>query len=213
MNEALIFDLDGLLARTEELHSRSWRETLNNHGCEVSEEQYADHWIRQGESYLEFVELHELNDKADQLLLEKNLRFEELVNSNLEPMPGALELLTMLHGLVPMCLASSARREPVTHVTKTLRIAHFFEFILTFQDCENHKPHPEPFLMSAKKLGASPDRCVVFEDAEKGVLAAHNAGMKCIAVPNEHTLDHDFSTATLVVDSLSELTWEQIRVL
>lgn len=213
MNEAVIFDLDGLLARTEDLHSQAWRDTIAAHGHDVSEEEYADHWIRRGKTFREFLELVGLDWNADQLLEEKNQRFEELANSDLEPMPGALQLLQNLHGKIPLSLASSARREPVFHVLESLQISHYFESILAFQDCENHKPHPEPFLKSAKELGVDPEKCVVLEDAEKGVFAAHSAGMKCIAVPNEHTADHDFSKATLVVSSLEELTLDLIREL
>ena len=60
-------------------------------------------------------------------------------------------------------------------------------------------------LYVAEQLGVSPARCVVFEDAEKGVLAAHAAGMACIAVPNSHTMNNDFSKATRVVASLEEV--------
>ena len=59
-------------------------------------------------------------------------------------------------------------------------------------------------------MAAAPGQCIVIEDAEKGVLAAHAAGMKCIAVPNEHTADNDFSKATLVVDSLEQIDRELI---
>ena len=68
------------------------------------------------------------------------------------------------------------------------------------------KPHPDLFLYVAERLGVTAAECVVLEDAEKGVLAAHAAGMKVIAVPNPHTRDNDFSKATRVVSSLAEVT-------
>jgi len=65
----------------------------------------------------------------------------------------------------------------------------------------------------AEKLGLPPTRCAVIEDTYKGVLAAANAGMACIAVPNEYTLHNDFSRASLVLPNLGELTPEVIRSL
>jgi beta-phosphoglucomutase-like phosphatase (HAD superfamily) len=62
------------------------------------------------------------------------------------------------------------------------------------------------FLHVAARLGVAASECVVLEDAEKGVLAAHAAGMKVIAVPTPHTRGNDFSKATLVVSSLTEVT-------
>ncbi len=77
-------------------------------------------------------------------------------------------------------------------------------------DVVRTKPHPDIFLHAAEKMNAAPEQCVVIEDAEKGVPAAYAAGMKCIAVPNAHTADNDFSKATLVVDSLEEINCELI---
>jgi beta-phosphoglucomutase-like phosphatase (HAD superfamily) len=64
------------------------------------------------------------------------------------------------------------------------------------------KPAPDSFLKAAELMKVAPAMCVVIEDAEKGVIAAHRAGMKSIAVPNRHTLGSDFSLATCVCPSL-----------
>ena len=75
------------------------------------------------------------------------------------------------------------------------------------------KPHPDVFLHVAEQLGVPPAACVVLEDAEKGVVAAHAAGMKVIAVPTIHTRDNDFSKATLVVPSLEHVSLAMLDAL
>ena len=64
-----------------------------------------------------------------------------------------------------------------------------------------------------ERLGVKPEECIVLEDAEKGVLAAHSAGMRCIAVPNDYTRHHDFSRATRICSSLKEITPELLQSL
>ncbi|MFP6639027.1 MAG: HAD-IA family hydrolase, partial [Myxococcota bacterium] len=67
------------------------------------------------------------------------------------------------------------------------------------------KPHPEPYLLAAERLGVDPGRCVVVEDSERGLQAAVAAGMSCVAIPNQMTRVGDFSRADRVITSLREL--------
>jgi beta-phosphoglucomutase-like phosphatase (HAD superfamily) len=98
----------------------------------------------------------------------------------------------------------------VDAVLQGLDIAHYFQAIVSGLDVARVKPAPDIFLAAARRVGARSSECVVLEDAEKGILAAHEAGMACIAVPNEHTRSHDFSKATRICASLNEITLELI---
>ena len=213
MIRAIIFDLDGLLTDTETLHSRAWRQTFEERGIHVSESEYADHWVRQGKGLTGFIAERGLKWQPEELWARKDDVFAELVVKELRAMPGALELLKALHSRVKLALASSARRIPVDLVLHTLGITEYFEVIATFEDVSKTKPEPDVFLLAAHRLGAEPSECVVLEDAEKGIIAAHRAGMKSVAVPNHHTRGNDFSSATLIVNSLNELTLERIQAL
>jgi beta-phosphoglucomutase-like phosphatase (HAD superfamily) len=75
------------------------------------------------------------------------------------------------------------------------------------------KPAPDIFLKAAVDLGVEPSQCLVLEDAEKGVVAAYRAGMRCIAVPNDYTRHHDFSKATRICRSLAEVTPQLLQSL
>lgn len=210
MITTVIFDLDGLLADTERLHCRAYQEALQLQGCRLSEGEYADHWVRSGRGIGEWLAECGLELDAAALRAHKSRCYLELVAAELRPMMGALALLEALHGRKNLALASSSHRDSVDAVLAGLQIAHFFEAVVTGLDVPRVKPAPDIFLAAAQQVGAAPGHCLVLEDAEKGVIAAHRAGMRCIAVPNEHTRYHDFSRATRVCASLAEITLEML---
>ncbi|MFN2441281.1 MAG: HAD family hydrolase, partial [Thermoanaerobaculia bacterium] len=78
-----------------------------------------------------------------------------------------------------------------------------FALIVDGSEVVNAKPHPEPYLVTARKLGISPADCVVFEDSGIGVASAKSAGAYCVAVRNPNSKRHqDLDAADLVLDSL-----------
>ena len=210
MITTVIFDLDGLLADTEKLHWRAYQEALRAHGATLTEADYVEHWVRTGKGIGDWVAQHGLNLDPLALRSHKARRYLELLTTDLRPMDGALKLLETLRGKKTLALASSSYRDAVEGVVRGLDIGHYFQVIVTGLDVERVKPAPDIFLAAAQQAGAIPSQCVVFEDAEKGVLAALAAGMSCIAVPTEQTRHHNFSQATRVCSSLNEITPELI---
>ena len=84
------------------------------------------------------------------------------------------------------------------------------EVIATYESAPRRKPHPDVLLYVAARLGVALTECVALDDAEKGIVAAHAAGMKSIAVPTDDTRHNDFSKATLVLPSLEAISLELI---
>jgi len=210
---AVIFDLDGLLADTERLHCQAYQMTFLEQGITLEELDYCEHWVRFGRGITDWVTLNNLTVDPYSLRLRKSEHYSALLSSSLRPMDGALELLDRLHGEVGLALASSSYRDAINGVLAGLNIARFFDVIVSGLDVAAVKPAPDIFLKAAHDLGVSPEECVVLEDAEKGVLAAYAAGMRCIAVPNDYTRHHDFSKATRVCSSLKEITPALLRSL
>jgi len=213
MITTIIFDLDGLLADTEPLHCRAYQDALQSEGASLTKADYIEHWVRSGKGIADWVALHGLNVDPLALRVKKSARYLELLASSLRPMDGALELLKVLYGNKTLALASSSYQDAVDGVLEGLNIAHYFEAIVTGLDVPRVKPAPDIFLTAARRVGVVSSECVVIEDAEKGVLAAYQAGMSCIAVPNAHTRHHDFSKASRVCSSLNEITLQSIETM
>ncbi len=210
MISTVIFDLDGLLADTEELHRSAYQQAFAEFDVELSDQQYAQHWIRCGKDIAAFLEQRDLIIDPALIRRRKACFYQKIVAGGVNPMPGSSELLSSLTGRKALALATSSHPRDAAMVLNVLGFMDFFSSMVAKGDVERTKPHPDIFLKAADNLRASPELCVVIEDAEKGVLAAHAAGMKCIAVPNELTADNDFSKATLVIDSLEQVDCELI---
>jgi HAD superfamily hydrolase (TIGR01509 family) len=210
MITTVIFDLDGLLADTEKLHWRAYHDALKTHGAVLAESEYVEHWVRAGKGIGDWVAQHGLNVDPLALRAHKSKRYLELLATELQPMAGALELLEKLRGKKTLALASSSYRDAVDGVLRGLDIGRYFKAIVSGLDVARVKPAPDIFLVAAQQVGALPHQCLVLEDAEKGVLAAREAGMSCIAVPTEQTRHHDFSQATRICSSLRDITLELI---
>ena len=213
MISALIFDLDGLLSDTELLHCQAYQMAFAERGVVLHSEDYAEHWIRKGNGIIDWVDQQGFTLDPHALRVRKSQHYLDLLKSSLRPMDGALELLDSLHGKFRIALASSSYRDAVEGVLAGLRIASHFEVVVSGLDVAKVKPAPDIFLLTARALQVDPAECLVFEDAEKGVIAAHRAGMRCIAVPNDFTRHHDFSLATQICASLREINLELLTAL
>ena len=213
MISTLIFDLDGLLADTEILHCQAYQMAFAEHGVVLDAEDYGEHWVRKGMGIIDWVDRRGLKCDPHALRARKSQHYLDLLKSSLRPMDGALELLDSLRGKFHITLASSSYRDAIEGVLAGLRIAAYFEVIVSGLDVAKVKPAPDIFLLTARALGVDPTECLVLEDAEKGVIAAHRADMRCIAVPNDFTRHHDFSLATHVCSSLREVNLDLLTEL
>jgi beta-phosphoglucomutase len=203
---AVLFDLDGLLIDSETLHFVCWREALSAIGVHLEEQQYLDHWTRDGLGIRDFCERRNLSINPDSLREHKAQLYERRVLTDLNLMPGARECLEMLHGQKLLALATAGYPQAVNPALAKLDLGKYFRAIVTRSDVKNFKPAPDVFLRAAELLEVPPSQCVVLEDAEKGIRAAHAAKMACIAIPTRHTQDNDFSLADLILPSLENLT-------
>ncbi|MEV8155925.1 HAD family phosphatase [Streptomyces fradiae] len=113
-----------------------------------------------------------------------NDRFEERIGDGVPLMPGAARLLAELaEHAVPTALVSASHRRIIDRVLHSLGADHF-TLTVAGDEVPRTKPHPDPYLLAARRVGADPARCAVVEDTATGVAAAEAAGCRVVAVPS-----------------------------
>ena len=113
----------------------------------------------------------------------KEEAFFELIHM-LEPIHIIVEVAEKLRGLKPIAVASGGSRHGIEKQLRHVGILDWFDTIVCAEDTTRHKPDPDVFLESASRLGVTPEKCLVFEDAELGIEAAKRAGMDWLDVRN-----------------------------
>ncbi|MFF4406957.1 HAD family hydrolase [Streptoverticillium reticulum] len=132
-----------------------------------------------------------------------NTRFAEMIGGGVPLMPGARRLLAELAAhSVPTALVSASHRQIIDRVLHTLGPEHF-ALTVAGDELTRTKPHPDPYLLAAARLGADPARCAVVEDTLTGVTAAEAAGCRVVAVPSVAPIPP--AAGRTVVGSLEEV--------
>ncbi|HSN67816.1 MAG TPA: HAD family phosphatase, partial [Thermoanaerobaculia bacterium] len=132
---------------------------------------------------------------------------EACATSELTLLPGVETAIRRLRDAgLTLAITSSAVGSSIERILERLGLREAFALLVDGSEVTHAKPHPEPYLLTAKKLGLRPEECVVFEDSRIGVLSAKAAGTFCIAVRNPNArVRQDLSAADLVLESFEEL--------
>jgi beta-phosphoglucomutase len=218
MISAIIYDLDDTMVNSDPLHARAWEELLKEHGHEFRAlpEELRSSFIgmRVVDIVSEIVDYLDIKANKDDLYKKRIELFLEIVENELEPMPGLLESLKRFKAAgFKLAVASSGAGKYIDLVLTKFDIQDYFDAVVTGDDVKIGKPHPEAYLIAAKKLQLDPAVCLVLEDATKGIQSAKAAGCKCIAIKNPNVPSQDFSTADLVVESLNDITLDVVKKL
>jgi HAD superfamily hydrolase (TIGR01509 family) len=205
--QAIIFDLDGLMADSEPLAEWSWNQVLTRYGHQMDQQTFRDVLgMRVADSSRFICERFRLPISAEEAMAERDQLFLEAVPTRLQARPGLYSLLDELVARdLPLGVATSGHRRYVTLALQTLGLESRFQAIARGDEVERGKPAPDVFLLAAERLGISPDSCLALEDAPLGVESAVTAGMVCLAVPNERTPPPHFSSAYCIFPSLNEV--------
>lgn len=203
---AIAFDLDGLMFNTEELYAEVGTELLRRRGKVFTQELLDRMMGRQSMVALQMmIDTHALTATVPDLLAETDELFPEILRTRLRPLPGLLDLLAALERhLLPKCIATSSRRAFVERVLAVFQLEPRFDFILAQEDIAHGKPSPDIYLTAAQRHGIAPAEMLVLEDSQNGCRAALAAGAVTVAVPGDHSRNHDFSGAALVASSLAD---------
>ena len=204
--EAVIFDMDGVIADTADAHCASWQQLGAARGVTITREDFLATFGRPSEEIIRLRFGADLPDEeVRRLAREKEAVYRSLARHTVRPIPHALELIRDLHALgVRLAVGSSAPPENIAQILDLFALRACFAVTVSGHDVSRGKPDPEVFVLAAERLGVRPERCVVIEDAVAGIEAARAAGMTAIALTSSHPRAA-FRAADRVVDSLAEL--------
>ena len=181
---AYIFDLDGTLVDTMPLHYRAWNRAMQLAGLqeELSEDLFYSLGGMPTRRVAAFFAKHYgLVIDVEKVFHEKEALFTEMM-AEMKYIQPVVDFARRMHGRFPLSVASGGPKVVVTHTLQLMKLADLFPVVVTPEDVTQGKPSPEMFLLAAKKMGAAPERCLVFEDAVPGIQAAEAAGMKWVRV-------------------------------
>ena len=209
--EAVLWDLDGVIADTGPYHFLAWQDVFRKRGVNFTEADFNHHFGQRNDTIIRSALGKNISpEELDAIADEKEANYRRRVAGNIEPLPGAIELLKSLseHG-IKAAIASSAPLENIELIIRGLDIENCFQAITWGREVTEGKPSPQVFLLSAEKLGAEPRNCVVIEDAVAGVTGAKKAGMKCVAVTNSHPRN-SLKEADLIVETLEAVNIDDL---
>ena len=185
--DAVIFDLDGLLADTEIISLKVYQELLKDFGIPFTEETYSREYSghREEENVQRFLDTYDLPWNFDQTL-EKVYELEaRILVKGVNLKKGAKNLLAFLQREgIPIALATSSVESRARMILDSNGILALFDHLVFAKDVKRSKPYPDIFLKACSDLNVLPENCLVLEDSEAGIEAAYRAGMPVICIPD-----------------------------
>ncbi|MGW8266089.1 MAG: HAD family hydrolase [Longimicrobiales bacterium] len=206
---AVLWDLDGTLADSREYHWRAWKEAMAAEGLSLTEAQFLASFGQRNDAILgAWLGVDADPGRIRRIGDAKEGFYRELVRTQgIAPLPGASEWVRALHADGwRQAIASSAPRLNVEVMHEALGFTGLIDTLVAAEDVTEGKPDPEVFLRAAQRLGVSPRRCVVVEDAEAGIEAARRGGMASVGVGGDAV-----GAANVVVHSLADLPPDTFR--
>ncbi len=218
---ALIFDFDGIIVDSEPLILKLTQQMAAMESWQVSEEEYyRDYLALDDRGIVEHLYLSHGRTidlaRRDELVAWKARQYAELIRDGLPPLPGSVKFVRDAAAKYPLAIASGSLRSEIEHLLRKLGLREAFQLLVTADDCAKSKPSPEVYIKAVELLGktaafaAAPLRaneCLAIEDAPLGVVAAHAAGIKCLAIAHSRPIQ-ELRHADWIIQDFAEANLE-----
>ncbi|WP_158837700.1 HAD family hydrolase [Polaribacter sp. L3A8] len=207
--KCVIFDMDGVIIDSEEIHKKAYYETFTSIGVSVSDDLYK---TLTGSStinaFQKLVAHFNLDLDPEELVLDKRKRYVNFFENDptLHLVKGVEELIKHCYNKgLTLILASSSAMVNIDRVFNRFNLNQYFTAKISGADLTESKPHPEIFEKAAV-LGATPkENCVVIEDSDNGVKAANDAGIFVFGFKNPMAEDQTLKNANFIVNNFKRL--------
>ena len=214
---AVLFDLDGLLADTEDLHVKAYSLAFKEFGITLTDEEiYQGMGVPTQDNVVRIMNDHGVPKKrfAKMIELRYDAYYSLTQSTPIHFMEGAVDLMQLVKekGLKRALVTSSIKEHGMAvlsnlqkQIKSEPRLDDYFDAKVFGDDITDNKPEPEIYLKAVKRLNLEPFRCLALEDSETGVVSAKRAGLQVFAVPNKYSVGQNFEAADRVIPSLGEI--------
>jgi len=207
MKRAVIFDMDGVISDTHDMIVSSELKQLNAYGLELTADFISDTYAGYSDKdfFADLINRFGINASVEKLIEEKWQNMKEF-SDQIKEIDGATDLIKLLHANgFKMTVGSGSPKNFINLVIEKLNLGNYFEYLISSEEVERGKPHPDVFLKGAELIGFEPNLCTVIEDGKNGMIAAKTCGMRCIGIVKDLNKEYP---ADKLVKSLRELTLE-----
>ncbi len=212
--KGLIFDFDGLIMDTETGEVYVWEDVFRQFGKIFPINGYMQHIGHATDNQFILGFMEDAGMSADQIQLALK-KYDELVKTSTyfqTPREGLQQFIQSgKDNHLRLAVASNSYKDWVVNHLQKLGMDHFFDPICTRDDVSNSKPDPEIYNLVLEKWGFLPHEVIAFEDSPNGASAAKNAGVYCVAVPNQITAKMKFDHPDMVFNSFEDMDFQKIK--
>ncbi|WP_041524142.1 HAD-IA family hydrolase [Gilvimarinus agarilyticus] len=192
--EAIIFDMDGTLVDSGQLHEVAWTETLNKFAIPIDRPLMRSLAGVPTKGTIELLLKHfdcKVEASLDVMNDFKEAVVREKISDYVKP-TALVELAERYYGKKPMSVGTGAYTDEASSILEQCGISHFIDHVVGADLVAAPKPAPDTFLRCAGLMGVAPEHCVVFEDAKLGLEAARRAGMAAVDVLDVLGIENDY---------------------
>ena len=204
--KGIIFDGDGVLFDTENLHVIAWKNFLPSYNINLTDDDF-----KEGVGVEDRIFLKKLKEKGR---IPGNLEIEEIIKRKSEELLKILnkvdikiskeirKILKYSKNKYKIAIASNSEKKFVLKVVEKLKISDFFDVILTRDDVLNPKPFPDIYKLASEKLDIPPENLIAFEDSETGIQSAKSTGIFCVGVKTTSPIEK-LKMADIIIDEIN----------
>lgn len=221
MIRAVVFDFDGVIANSEPLHFRAYRDVLAPRGIDLSESAYYNEYLGYDDvGAFKAIAAHAgvpLDEEAvRELVGAKALRLEALEHETSVLFHGVRNAIASVAAVWPTAIASGALRSEILRVLDREHLRSFFPVVVAAGDTPLSKPHPAPYALAVERLsetvsGLRPSECVAIEDSLWGLQSARDAGLRTVAITHTYAADVLRPAADIVISTMTAFTPDLLR--
>ena len=216
MIRAVVFDFDGVIANSEPLHFRAYRDVLVDRGLTLTESAYYERYL----GYDDVGAFRAIAADASvaltereivELVARKAVRLEALEKAGSVLFAGAREAIVRMSAVWPVAIASGALKAEIERVLDHESLGTLFRVLVSAEDTPLSKPDPAPYVRAVELLGATmasltPAECVAIEDSRWGLQSARSAGLRTVAITHTSPASALADAADVVIPHLAMVT-------